>query len=235
MRPISIDIYAKGYKGCVRGKNVLEPAENFIRSVKLEKIGPKSGKSTALDFGSGDGRHTDYMLKLGYRVTATDVSMEAVRATKYRVKSSRKADIIYMEPDAAIPSPDDTFDLIVSWETMHWLGSKEIFLYYIEEFLRTIRDNGYLVITMPTETHYLKSISEEVGESRYLCDASERKGAILYSPNLYTLKKILRDRFGFKIVRILRYDHGRADDRNLKNIGLNNLFSMYALTLKASK
>jgi len=234
VKPVSIDIYAEDYKRCFRDKKFSEPAENLIRAVKIEGITPKNDRNKACDFGSGDGRHTEYLLKAGYEVLATDVSREAVRSTEHRVRQFKKARVILMRPNSRIDSPDNVFNMIVSWETMHWLGSKKLFLFYIKEFRRVLKKNGYVIMTMPTETHYLKHFSEEIGESQYLCNAPERRGAIFYSPNLFTLKKILHDRYQFKIKRIMRYDHGRTNDSRLTGMGLQNLFSMYVLILKYS-
>ena len=234
MNAKSISIYANYYKEVAvqDRKDYSSPAENLIRSMKLGNIVPKRGANKALDFGCGDGRHSEYLLKMGYRVLATDVSEEAVKATKLRLKPYDNNEITLMNENAKIDCQGAIFDLIVSWETMHWLGSKELFLFYLDEFKRVSKKDCNMIITMPTETHYLKNDSIEIGESQYLCKAEERKETVLYSPNLYTLKKIFADDYGFDIKQIRRYDHGRINNITSENTGLDNLFSMYVFTLQ---
>lgn len=232
MKAKSISVYANLYKKNLKDiTNYMSPAENLIRSIKLGNIAPKSAASKALDFGCGDGRHSEYLLKMGYNVLATDVSEEAVHGAKRRLKPYGNNEIILMDENAKIDCQDAVFDLIISWETMHWLGSKELFLFYLDEFRRVSKKDCYIIITMPTETHYLKNDSIEIGESQYLCKAEERKETVLYSPNLYTLKKIFAGDYGFDIKQIRRYDHGRINDIISENTGLDNLFSMYVFTL----
>jgi SAM-dependent methyltransferase len=153
MRSKSIDIYAQSYKKLTKIENFQSPAENLIRAIKVDSIAPKNKQSRALDFGSGDGRHTEYLLKMGYYVVATDVSPEAIHATKYRVQSYDNMKTVLMAPNSKINYPNSYFDLVVSWETMHWLGSKKIFLFYLKEFKRLLNKGGRLIMTMPTETH----------------------------------------------------------------------------------
>lgn len=233
MRPKSIDIYASGYGKCKKAFDFMSPAENLIRAMKVYGIAPKGRGSRALDFGCGDGRHVEYLSCLGYRVRATDVSREAVAASKKRVGRRSDAEIVFMEHNSRIDSGDSMYELIVSWETMHWLGSKKIFRLYMDEFQRVLRKGGRIIMTMPTEEHFLKYVSIETGESQYLCKAEERDGTIFYSPNLYSLKHMFMSDYRLKIVGVMRYDNGRERHGLFKNLTLDKLFSMYVFILES--
>ena len=63
-------------------------------------------------------------------------------------------------------------------------------------------------MTMPTETHYLKRYSLEIGKSTYFCKTETRKDCVFYSPNLLTLKHVYEQELGLKVQQILRYEYG---------------------------
>ena len=79
-----MNIYNEGYK-----KKLLynkfdfsEPAKNFIR---IYKMFVKKKKLSCLDFGVGDGRHFEYLIRSGHKVIGTDIFQSALNLTKKRI------------------------------------------------------------------------------------------------------------------------------------------------------
>jgi len=230
----SIELYAESYEAQSKIDDFMEiPAEDLVRVVNIHKIRPqKHGR--ALDFGCGDGRHVEYLNKRGFKVTATDVSQSAIKATNFRMNLIGNAEVQLdlLEPGQMLPYDNASFELVISWETIHWVGSKKLFLQYMNEFKRVLDKNGKIIVTMPTEFHYLKDYSIEEGDCVYRCRAEERDNTTFYSPNLTTLKHLFEDVLGLKILDIFRYDHGRSSGGSLQSITIRNLFSMYAFLLE---
>jgi len=232
----NIDIYGDGYK-TIKNLNdfMLTPAENLVRAMKINRIAPKNFEE-ALDFGCGEGRHIEFLNSLGYKVFGTDVSDGAVDATTRRLdmKNIKGPEIEKIEPNSKLPFIDNKFDFALCWETIHWVGNKEMFVFYLEEFKRVLKDKGKLIITMPTEHHYLKDFSIEIAESVYQCSAVERQDTVFYAPNLTSLKYMLEERLSFKILQVLSYAYGRTPIENdeSKSVSLHNMFSMYAFVLE---
>ena len=56
-----------------------EPAENFIR---IYKMFVKKKKLSCLDFGVGDGRHFEYLIRSGHKLIGTDIFQSALNLTK---------------------------------------------------------------------------------------------------------------------------------------------------------
>jgi hypothetical protein len=83
---------------------------------------------------------------------------------------------------------------------------------------------------MPTEKHYLKRYSLEIGKSTYLCKTQTRMDCIFYSPNLFTLKHIFENELGLKILQTLRYEYGSASTEPTLDEGM----SFYGFCLKPS-
>jgi len=183
----SILCYAREYKERKKTLNYLMPAENLVRAVKVCKLGiPLVQENKLLDFGCGDGRHTEYFLDLGYKVLSTDCSNEAIDATKYRLLNSKneKHLITKLITDLNdIEGCDKNINLIVAWEVLHWLGNSEKWRkFFIIASKKLIAQNGSIIFTMPTEEHYLLSSAKKIDQDTYLATVKSRLDCQLYAP-----------------------------------------------------
>lgn len=61
---------------------------------------------------------------------------------------------------------------------MHWLGSQELFEFYLDELMRISRTDAHLVITMPTEDHFLFSGAIEQASNKFQAQAPEQKDCV---------------------------------------------------------
>jgi ubiquinone/menaquinone biosynthesis C-methylase UbiE len=202
------------------------PAENLVRIIKQGGIRPPDEKGIdTLDFGCGEGRHTEYLADLGFRILATDVSEAAISATKLRMAGKPVEFSLLELAGSKIPAEDSSLSLIVAWEVLHWLGSKQTFLHYLKEFARVIKKErqGHFIFTMPTEYFYVKLEALEIGESQYRCQTTDREDFVMYAPNLVTIRAMLEEH-GFKAVRTKNYS---LSDEEWG--GLHKQFSHYAI------
>lgn len=120
-----MNAYTSFYKKEIKKKNInfLEPAENFIRIFKMN-ITKK--KQKCLDFGVGDGRHTEYLLNKKHSVLSTDISEEAINLSKKRLGQFKNFKL-FNDKSYLTKKFSNNLDLIICWETIHWLGNlKEI-------------------------------------------------------------------------------------------------------------
>ncbi len=220
--PVSIGVYEQDFQLKLDGaKGILHPSEDLIRLIARGSIRAKESGEAALDFGVGDGRHVKYLMSLGFSVTGTDVAPASLAVTDKLFKNSSQYRGFLLENSPDLPFADGTFGLIVAWEVVHWLGSPELFLKCMREFIRVVRPHGSILMTMPTERHYLKQYSLEIGKSTYLCKTQTRMDCIFYSPNLFTLKHIFEHELGLKISQILRYEYGSTSTEPSLEAGMS--------------
>ena len=95
----------------------------------------------ALDIGCGDGRLTE--LVTAERVTAADVSAEALDRARRRLPDAR---LVELEPDAPVPLGDSAFDLVLCAETLEHVRDVQLLL---SEARRLLRPGGTLALTTP--------------------------------------------------------------------------------------
>ncbi len=86
-------------------------------------------------------------------------------------------------------------------------GAREVFVSYMEEFRRTLKTDGRIIITLPSEQDYLKLFSDETGENQYTVTSTSREGCVFYSPPLEKIRTLLTDA-GFSVDRVMIYEIG---------------------------
>ena len=226
-----VNAYTSFYKKLLKNKknHFLEPAENFIRIFK-QYLGQKK-RMNCLDFGAGDGRHAKFLLERSHKVFASDISSQAMRLTKKNIPGFKNFIIFKNEEYSRLYDLKKNFDLILCWETIHWLGNWNIIQEVLNIFSKLTKKNGHIIITFPAEDHYLLK-NKRVGEFLFEIKNSERKKMKICAPNLKKLKNIFFNN-KVKIKCIYKYSHGNTRVLNGRISGsIKNMFSMYAFLLK---
>jgi glycosyltransferase involved in cell wall biosynthesis/ubiquinone/menaquinone biosynthesis C-methylase UbiE len=95
-----------------------------------------------LDVGAGSGRFTKEFIKLGFDVTALDISKQAC---EYLRKSFDGLDVVNGDIEK-IALPPASFDLIFSFRSFKYVNNKEKAPYNLKTLLKR---NGYAIIEMP--------------------------------------------------------------------------------------
>ncbi len=105
-----------------------------------------------LDVACGTGYGLPFLRKKANRVVGVDVSWEALLEAK-----SRCDDRIYVLMASALrlPFPDETFDVVTSFETIEHLHERQQFL---QEIKRVLKMNGLLVLSTPN-ANYTKPVN----------------------------------------------------------------------------
>ncbi|MEA2363030.1 MAG: hypothetical protein QOD71_2175 [Thermoleophilaceae bacterium] len=95
----------------------------------------------ALDLGCGDGRLTAELE--ASELTAADVSSVALGRARPRLPEAR---LVELDPDAALPLADASFDLVLAAETAEHVRDLQLFL---SEIRRVLVPGGELALTTP--------------------------------------------------------------------------------------
>jgi ubiquinone/menaquinone biosynthesis C-methylase UbiE len=116
----------------------------FVR--KVLKRGIRGG--IVLDIGTGSGRLAIELAKVksnGFRITGLDVSQDMLLKAKQNAQRAGVRDKIdFIKGNgAALPFPDGTFDLVVSYASLHhWFAPAAVFA----EAQRVCKDGGAVII-----------------------------------------------------------------------------------------
>jgi len=226
----SIEVYAKEYKDRFKSEDFMQPAENLIRPIKRQGLNKvMKDFNHALDFGCGDGRHTLYLSKLGYKVNSVDVDQSAIDATEKNIILNGDIDKVTFDlisNSCELLHLKQKFKLIIAWEVLHWLGHKTDWVETLATFYKILSKDGRVILTMPTENHFLLAKAQMNGDDEYLATEKSREDCLFYAPNLDSLKNIFQS-IGFKIIEHSFFAHGNTKE----DWSISNPFSMYVFTL----
>ena len=116
----AIDEYEKGNS---------ETSKNYpsLELVRLEQVFFKNKLGHILEYGFGSGCNTEHMLKKGYKVTGIDVSHNAIKFSKQRLKKySKKFKLLrLLKNSKKLPFKKDSFDYIIAMSVLSLLGSEK--------------------------------------------------------------------------------------------------------------
>ncbi len=120
--------------------------EHFHRYAMITSI--VSGK-VVLDAACGEGYGSDLLARYAAQVTGIDISAEAI---KHANTTYHRANLSYQQSDVLSSElPTNSFDVVVSFETLEHLAEHEQLL---KNFKRVLKPGGLLVISSPDKSEY---------------------------------------------------------------------------------
>lgn len=105
-----------------------------------------TGARTALDLGCGPGRHTVALARIGYAMSATDVSPTALAHCREWLASEGLSAKLDESDMRSLPFPDAIFDLVVTYNVIYHATQADI-RKTLGEIRRVLRTGGHLFMT----------------------------------------------------------------------------------------
>ncbi|MDX8045602.1 class I SAM-dependent methyltransferase [Gracilibacillus sp. S3-1-1] len=115
----------------------------YERPAMLELLPNNLENKRVLDAGCAAGWYTEQLIDRGARVVAIDVSPDMVHATKRRV--DKKAEIHCHDLTEPLPFENDSFDMVISSLTLHYLKDWHP---TFQEFQRILKREGTLLFSV---------------------------------------------------------------------------------------
>lgn len=108
------------------------------------------GARRVLDAACGEGFGSSLLGEVATRVTGIDISRDAIDHARSRYGRPGKLDFEIADC-CALPFEDDSFDVVVSFETLeHLSGQQEM----LSEFRRVLNREGLLILSSPDKAEY---------------------------------------------------------------------------------
>jgi SAM-dependent methyltransferase len=115
----------------------------YERPAMMELMPSDMNQLAVLDAGCAAGWYTEQFIKRGAQVTAIDLSPEMVEACKRR--NGNEASILTCDLAESLPFKNETFDLIVSSLTLHYLDD---WMPPFREFHRVLKPGGNFIFSV---------------------------------------------------------------------------------------
>jgi len=184
----AIDEYEKGN---------LKTSKDYpsLELVRLEQIFFKNKFGHILEYGFGSGCNTEHLLKKNYKVTGLDVSKNAIKFSKRRLKKyNNKVKLLrLLKNSKKLPFKNNSFDYIVALSVLSLLGSKKKIQYLLSEFRRVLKPGGKIILDINSINSEFsqKKISSNVYQTKIL-----KKNILTYcSSNLKDFEILISKHF----------------------------------------
>lgn len=167
----------------------LNPSED---SIYLAKKWAAEGAHSILDLGCGLGRHAVFFAENGFKVTAVDLSKDAISFAK-EARKEKNVDYLCTVADMMqLPFANDAFDRVFSYHVISHqdtVGVQKV----IDEITRVLKPGGKVFLTLCSKEHYAfyDSRFPHVDENTVL----KTEGAEVDVPHFFADKKALIDLF----------------------------------------
>ena len=172
----NIDICYKDIKKYLTSESITIPVKKILNSQTAERLKPElcqsnifdyilflkhkfaytvadkfiNKNSTVLEIGCGEGYGTNFLARSGAQITALDIDAKTIK--KAKLKYSQK-NITFKKFDGYnINYPEQSFDVIISFQVIEHVENVEKYLKNIKKFLKP---NGIFIITTPSRTYRL--------------------------------------------------------------------------------
>ncbi len=186
-------------------------------SIYLAKKWAEEGARSILDLGCGLGRHALYFAQKGFKVTAVDLSKEAVESAK-TLRKKNQVDFLCKRADMMqLPFANDAFDRVFSYHVISHQDTKGV-QNVVDEITRVLKPGGKVFLTICSKKHhvFLEERFPRIDENTVL----RTEGAEVDVPHFFAdkeaLKKLFYD-YTFTHVRHITECIMEADDNREKS------------------
>lgn len=121
--------------------------DTIEKNIVLQNIPRKEGEISILEVGSGTGRFTIELAKLGLNVTACDVSLPMLKKIEEKLLSLNiESNVTLANGDIYnLPFEDNSFDYVVCMRVLNQLGEKQNKNEALKELCRVCNPNGTIL------------------------------------------------------------------------------------------
>jgi len=161
------------------------PCETLIRVLKGDYVPgldrDYAGKKV-LDVSCGNGNNLAFLASLGLELYGTEVHDDILVSVREKLaRLGTKADL-RAGTNRDLPFGNDQFDLLVSWNVIHYETTEIDIRRALSEYHRVLRPGGRFVVSTTGPDHKILQGCEALGEHRYRIGRKDdfRCGEILY-------------------------------------------------------
>ena len=164
--------------------NLMFPDENLIRLFSNRYVEIRKPPAKLLDHGFGSGNNLVFFATKGYECYGLEIAEDLIRVANEKFEELNLKVVLKEIIEDSFDYEDNFFDIIVSWNVIHYLGTREKVMTIIDEFYRILKPNGVLILSTLHSDSALYDRLEGIGNSSYkiVKDSpyDNRKGLIFF-------------------------------------------------------
>ena len=146
------------------------PNENLIRLFSGKYVPVPQPPARIMDHGFGHGNNLVFLASKGYECAGCEISEYLISEVQRLFKSMGKTADLRPIKGLEIPFEDESFDVVVSWSSIYFNGTREAVLKVISELRRVLKPGGALLLSTLHPDSSLFSRMRHLGDGSYLIE-----------------------------------------------------------------
>jgi SAM-dependent methyltransferase len=114
------------------------------------------------DIGCGDGRNLVLLHECGFDLYGTEITQEIVSKTEFNLAKMNISAQIKTGTNDKLPFDTNFFDFLLSWNSCYYMGNNLDFDIHVKEMARILKNDGYLIMSIPKKTNFIFKNSEKL-------------------------------------------------------------------------
>jgi len=143
------------------------PAENLVRLFSGKYVPIPKPPATVMDHGFGHGNNLVFVSSKGYDCAGCEISDHLIEMAHSIFKGLGNNIDLRPIRDMDIPFEDNRFDIVISWDVIHYNGTREAVDYVIAELYRVLRPGGVLLLSTVNPENSIFDRMESLGGGTY--------------------------------------------------------------------
>lgn len=170
-----------------RGSILRYPSEMLVRVFFRHCRQELPENATILEHGAGTGNNTEFLIRQGYRVIATDISEAALQTMEMRFTFANlpQPEKLLIDPARALSGQLPPSDAVVVWDCISY-NTAERARKDIADLIASLRPGGLFIINAATPAHDFITQAAKIAPNTYRYEGETRpgqKGAIFNAPD----------------------------------------------------
>lgn len=123
------------------------PDENLVRLFSGRYVQVPQPPAKVMDHGFGSANTLRYLVKRGYECSGCEISNQFLGEAKTLFKSMGKEVDLRLVEGLGLPFENAQFDIVVSWNVIHYSGTRKTVELVLSELYRVLKPGGVLLLS----------------------------------------------------------------------------------------
>jgi ubiquinone/menaquinone biosynthesis C-methylase UbiE len=147
------------------------PDENLIRLMSGKYVSIAKPGAKILDHGFGHGNNLLYFANLGYECAGCEISNHLINEVQDLFEKTKQTADLRLIENLNIPFDDNSFDIVVSWNALHYNGTRKSVETVISELYRVLKKGGVLLLSTIHSKNGMCDRMKSVGDGSFFIES----------------------------------------------------------------
>lgn len=156
------------------GTKLKYPDENLVRLFSGRYVAVPQPPGRVMDHGFGDGNNLVFIASKGYECAGCEINKCFIQDVQKLFKALKKPVDLRLVKNLTIPFADDSFDIVVSWNVLHYHGTRRAVKKVIAELYRVLKPGGILLLSTACLNTSFADRMKSLGDGSYLIEKESK-------------------------------------------------------------